>query len=484
MREVTLITPTCDRPAAFRLCERWMRRAITSYGRDVEWIVADDGSVPARCTMGQRHLRRPKPTQRAESFLGNLSLALKSATGEKILFIEDDDWYASDYIAVMLRLLDHADIAGEAHARYYNLSQRTYKIMGNASHASLCQTGIRRGLAPWMLQHIERYKRTFIDIHTWRTGARARRRRLASETTLSVGIKGLPGTPGIGRGHRTMCGAIRDNAGAVLAQWTTSEDARLYLSLDMRQPGSMKHALCILTYASNNVPDAVVARLSSAIQTLEASEYDGAVFVVDDGSTHPQQLALLASLSARYTIVRRPHNGGIARAKNTCIRVLLEHGVDVGFIAEDDVEFRPEWHRQYLAAHQAIPTLHHLSWAWDGDPSGRMNKRTVRVNGYEIARTSRLNGMLLTFTPRVIETVGGFRVLPAKWGHTHTNWTRRIIRAELCPFFADICDSNRFIHCSETARVSTFSPAEKRKLERLNRRAANDLTQIYWALEE
>lgn len=232
MTEVTLITPTSDRPAAFKLCERWMRRAIAAYGRPVQWIVADDGVTPAPCTMQQRHLRRLKAVRPAESFVSNLTIALQAAVGEKILFIEDDDWYSAEYLVSMIGTLDDADIAGEARARYYNLQTRTYKLMGNTEHASLCQTGIRRVLVPWMLQHLQMRRRTSIDVHMWRSGATSYRRRLAVQTRLSVGMKGLPGTSGLGHGHRMTRGLGRDLTGSVLAAWTNTDDAGVYLAIN------------------------------------------------------------------------------------------------------------------------------------------------------------------------------------------------------------------------------------------------------------
>lgn len=231
MSQLTLITPTSDRPAAFRICERWMDRALNHFAGDVQWIVADDGVAPVDCTLGQVHIWRSPAADRRGSFLGNLLTAIRRARHEKVLFIEDDDWYAPDYLRTMHSWLDGADIVGEGRARYYNVATRRFHLCSNGGHASLCQTGIRRELVPWMIDHIERFHRVNIDLHLWKTGAKGKRQALRPESTRSAGIKGLPGKAGIGIGHRLGPGNSHDADGTVLRRWIGREDAEMYLKL-------------------------------------------------------------------------------------------------------------------------------------------------------------------------------------------------------------------------------------------------------------
>src|SRR5579872_1017909 len=92
-------------------------------------------------------------------------------------------------------------------------------------------------------------------------------------------------------------------------------------------------ALCILTCVPAEAGDGVGCRLSLAISSLETTDYAGPVVIVDDASTAPVHLRYLELLAERgYQVVRRPTRGGIARAKNTCLRVLNELNCEVGFI--------------------------------------------------------------------------------------------------------------------------------------------------------
>ena len=231
MTGITLITPTSDRPAAFALCEHWMQRAMAQISDiPMQWIVADDGDVPANCTLNQQHLRRTPNVNSAESFRGNLLNALQQVEQEWVLFIEDDDWYAEQYLASMMQWLQgDVKIAGEAMAKYYNIQQRRFHHCRNRRHASLCQTGIHHSLVPWLTRLLQRPSDdVYIDIALWRNGARRQQKHLARTTSLCIGMKGLPGKTGIGIGHRLDRQRDNDPQGKVLEQWIGKADAALY----------------------------------------------------------------------------------------------------------------------------------------------------------------------------------------------------------------------------------------------------------------
>lgn len=225
---LTLITCTSDRPQAFALCEQWMSRAIVRYKQPVEWIVIDDGIKPVHCTLNQTHIRREPSESPTQSFLGNLTAGLHVATGEKILFIEDDDWYHPDYLTVYANRLDRAEIVGEARAKYYSVQDRRWEIMSNDRHASLAQTGIRAIIVPQLLKIIESADSPFVDMPLWEVGAS---KELAAETTHCIGIKGLPGKVGFTTGHSGFKQLENaDPAGDVLAAWVSDYEKYLPFS--------------------------------------------------------------------------------------------------------------------------------------------------------------------------------------------------------------------------------------------------------------
>lgn len=107
---VTLITPTGDRPEAWALCEKWMARQTRQPDR---WLVGDDGEEPTVFTMGQQVHRvasLPKGSKKARvrrnfaQLLGHCPVSYDDV----IVSIEDDDWYAPTYIEEMVAALERA----------------------------------------------------------------------------------------------------------------------------------------------------------------------------------------------------------------------------------------------------------------------------------------------------------------------------------------------------------------------------------------
>jgi hypothetical protein len=196
---VSVITPTSDRPVAFGLCERWMDRQTH---RPDEWIVADGGKTPARCTMGQIHLHQASPSGFA-NFLGNLRRGLDAATGDVLVFVEDDDWYHPRHLETLLGQLTTGILAaGDDLQQYYNLEHRVWRTFDNKG-ASLCQTAFRRDALPAFrkaLSAAQQGRSYGVDGRFWASLSPKACCLVRSQTV--VGIKGLPGQKGLGIGHR------------------------------------------------------------------------------------------------------------------------------------------------------------------------------------------------------------------------------------------------------------------------------------------
>lgn len=200
----------------------------------------------------------------------------------------------------------------------------------------------------------------------------------------------------------------------------------------------LRTALAILTYVADGQEPLVRRRLPECLRTLDRSGYEYPVFIVDDGSGDAAHRKLLSGLSSRYKVIQRPINGGISCAKNTCLKVIAEQGFDLGFLAEDDTEFKPGWWAAYEEAYvrTGVP---HFCWADHRQPAvdGLINGFRVRHGGK--------NGLFITFTPDVIAKVGGFKVMPHSWGYEHIQWTNRVIAAGLQADWTDIPESYNWI---------------------------------------
>jgi hypothetical protein len=229
---ITAITPTADRPIAFALCEALMRRQTV---HPDEWIVADGGETPTSCTMGQIHIHAPRPPG-AANFANNLLNALRAATGDLVVIVEDDDFVRPDHIERMAELAARGCrlIGSEDVTRYYNVARRCYRLMNNVG-ASLSQTALRRELLPLFRQTIETCmsKGSYgIDTTLWRAAPRSDWAFVGQMTVL--GIKGLPGRAGLGIGHRPDNRWIADPHLAKLREWIGA-DADTYAGFALPQ---------------------------------------------------------------------------------------------------------------------------------------------------------------------------------------------------------------------------------------------------------
>ncbi len=215
--DVTVITCTGDRTVAFNLCVKWMQNQTL---RPKQWIVVDDGKIPMDVSIlpsFTKYIRR-EPLESGNSMIQNMREGLKHVEGKKIIIWEDDEYYAPRYIEVMSKKLDEYELVGIGRSKYYYLPGSTYHIHSNMGHASLAQTAFKTTFLPEVLGVLS--GNVFLDARIWNivnkgfvnlqeTGLKERvskdKRALIfndSADYLYVGMKGLPGRPGTGSGHK------------------------------------------------------------------------------------------------------------------------------------------------------------------------------------------------------------------------------------------------------------------------------------------
>lgn len=225
---LTLITATGSRPEAFANCQRWMARQ--TYDKPVRWIIVDDGQEPQEINFDKPQwlidVLRPEPFWSGQNTQPrNLQAALNVIHGDtKVVIIEDDDWYAPDWLSVVAEALDKHELVGEKIPNYYNVTQRVWRQFTDAKHASLCATGMR-GAALNTFRSVCRPAIQFIDVLLWQ----AHSNQSLIPGRRVIGIKGLAGRKGIGVGHSTRFQGQQDPSGEVLKDWL-GEDAKFYIN--------------------------------------------------------------------------------------------------------------------------------------------------------------------------------------------------------------------------------------------------------------
>jgi hypothetical protein len=144
--DVTVITCTGDRPESFEKLKYWMWRQTL---KPQQWIVVDDGETPIKDSIEFEYYRRVSGINDYEHTLClNLLEAIKYVRHNKIIFMEDDDWYHPTYVDYMSKLLDKADLVGFGNAVFYHVPGMRYMIKGSPKQPTLAQTAMRSELLP------------------------------------------------------------------------------------------------------------------------------------------------------------------------------------------------------------------------------------------------------------------------------------------------------------------------------------------------
>lgn len=195
---LSVLTPTGGRPEAFAKCVEYMQ--AQDYEKPVRWVIVDDGpeSMPTPQVKDWQivHVRPDslwKPGQNTQ--VRNMLTGLDYCA-DRIVIVEDDDQYAPWWLSTVDSWLEDDDLVGEGWSVYRNLKTGTVKECNNNKHASLCSTAVKGRAVEWLRQACCSGEK-FIDLRLWKNPGK-----LYPHEGGVIGIKGYPGRPGIGMGHR------------------------------------------------------------------------------------------------------------------------------------------------------------------------------------------------------------------------------------------------------------------------------------------
>lgn len=210
----------------------------------------------------------------------------------------------------------------------------------------------------------------------------------------------------------------------------------------------IKVGIAISTYSEEKTDqkryEIIDRGLHSLNEILKTTSINTYVIIVVDGSIPEKHNKILEKYD--FPIYRRPNNGGVARTKNTSIRLLLEQNVDIGFLADDDVLYKKGCLEKYCSTilkgkihHIGFCQMHQLvhpecEWERFGYIKKKINDLEVMSHGGGGV------GCWLSFTPELIAKIGYFKVMSGKYGYEHINFTHRCAYNKMIPFICDIVD--------------------------------------------
>jgi glycosyltransferase involved in cell wall biosynthesis len=144
--KITVITCTGDRPEAFDLCKKWMKAQTV---QPDQWIVVDDGSEYIKQTREFEYYRRNKtPNDYTHTLCLNILKVLPHIRNDRIIIMEDDDWYHPTYIDYMNRLLDKADLVGIGKLIFYYPQTQSFMEKLTLKQPAFAQTAFRGCIVP------------------------------------------------------------------------------------------------------------------------------------------------------------------------------------------------------------------------------------------------------------------------------------------------------------------------------------------------
>jgi hypothetical protein len=235
--DVTIITPTGDRPLPFTLCELYMSRQ-TFAGR-VQWLVIDDGQTPTPIEFTRdgwtvQHVCRLRtPSDPPHTLTKNLQAAIPLVKADKVIIVEDDEWYSPEYIATTAGWLDEHDLVGQGRSIYCHIQTLRWVRNHNHRHASLCKTGFRAHLLERLHACCEEPDPR-VDSRLWRwPGKKCVHVPGWDDQPLAIGFKGMPGRRGTMRDHIPDTRRYRSARAFddTLSGWMGDEDASLYRTI-------------------------------------------------------------------------------------------------------------------------------------------------------------------------------------------------------------------------------------------------------------
>jgi hypothetical protein len=145
-RDITVITCTGDRPEAFALLKKWMNNQIM---KPKQWLVIDDGKVPIKQSSEFEYIRRePTKDDYTHTLCLNMEKVLDYVRYDKIIIMEDDDWYGPAYIDYMSKLLEGNDLVGFGNLIFYYPSIGKYIEKLSVKQPAFAQTAFSKSLIP------------------------------------------------------------------------------------------------------------------------------------------------------------------------------------------------------------------------------------------------------------------------------------------------------------------------------------------------
>jgi len=180
--------------------------------------------------------------------------------------------------------------------------------------------------------------------------------------------------------------------------------------------------VCVSSYIVNDV---TLDLTHTCVERLvKYSKRVDEIWITDDCSPHDGANELYNYLNTLGVIAVRNHkNRGIGAMKNLGLRLLDRCGVCV--LMDNDTMVKAGWDEFYVKG--LLDTeMHHLHLC---NIFGDRPSKQVRIANHLVNYHRKYYGAFMIATKEAVQKVGGFPLLPMKYGAEHYNWQVRLGRA-------------------------------------------------------
>lgn len=229
-----------------------------------------------------------------------------------------------------------------------------------------------------------------------------------------------------------------------------------------------KVGVSISNFVFDNLSLVSIKRCISSI--LAYSEHVDVIYITDDASTHRSVFQYYDTLDQQKVRVIRNHkNRGIAAMKNLGLRLLSD--CDYMILMDNDIHVNKGWDSFYIGGMEetGIESVHLSNIFNDNAPH-----RSIVKNGYKMNYHTKYQGLFMCISKNAYEKVGGFPLLPQRYGAEHYNWQVRLSRAlgmEQCVI--DFEGGKNFIKFEH--RTSSFDTARNKEKQAIINGNASDV---------
>jgi hypothetical protein len=200
------------------------------------------------------------------------------------------------------------------------------------------------------------------------------------------------------------------------------------------------------------------------------NKYD--VFISDDASTLEEYRVYLVTLNKYgFKLMLNAKNGGVARNGNRLLKVFKNFEYETFFRMEDDNIFLKDGLFDIYDMLLRESEEEHFSFIGHNYFKTSKDSKIVKtINNYNIQYHTATNGVLLSGTKKVLDTIGGFSVAPEKWGGSHIDFSNRCLNAKLIKGSKpDFKESNEYFKITDIGEHnSNFGHHERVKYGKVN----------------